>query len=117
MITINQFKNQEKETAGEKMTDLHVRFRSGDLAAIEKYAAKFEIPKASAVRYFCLLGMQAHRKRNALRKRCESIAGEDMIREATIEEFHRRFAAEEHITENQREKAAGSADSNRKGYS
>lgn len=95
MINIEAFKKLEIENTGKEKVVFSTAFSTEDSEAINNCAEKFGLSKSAMLRYFALLGMQAHRKRNKLRKRYESIIEEDMIREEIVEEFHRRIAAEE----------------------
>ena len=95
MINIEAFRKLELENASKEKVVYSTFFSKEDSDAIIGCAEKFGLSKSAMLRYFALLGMQAHRKRNKLRKRYESIIEEDMIREEIVEEFHRRIAAEE----------------------
>lgn len=94
MITIESFKKFEKENASKEKVVYSTTVNKEDSEKINNYAEKYGISKSAILRYFIILGMQSHKKRNKLRKRYESLAEEDMLREAIIEEFHRRISSE-----------------------
>lgn len=94
MITIESFKKLEKENASKEKVVYSTTVSEEDSEKINNYAEKYGVSKSAILRYFIILGMQSHRKRNKLRKRYESLAEEDMLREAIIEEFHRRISSE-----------------------
>ena len=52
---------------------------------------KHKLPKSAAARYFCILGMQAHRTRSRMKKKYGDDAERQMMREDIIAEFERRL--------------------------
>ena len=90
MITIREFiRNGKKE--GEKLVDAHVSLYPKEYEMLEKFCQKHSLTKSSAARYFCTLGMQAHRKRSRMKKEYGDDAEKQMLREDIIAEIEKRL--------------------------
>lgn len=90
MITISEFK-QNSRNADEKLVDSHVSLYPKEYQMLERFCAKHGLSRSSAARYFCTLGMQAHRKRSRMKKEYGEEAEKQMLREEIIAEFERRL--------------------------
>ena len=90
MITINEFIRSGK-TEGETLVDSHVGLYPKENKMLEKFCRKHKLSKSAAARYFCTLGMQAHRKRSRMRKEYGDDAERQMLREDILAEFERRL--------------------------
>lgn len=95
MLTPETFLKKEKEFEKKEKVVYSTTFPVEDSEKIKSYSEKYGFSKSQTIRYFTILGMQAHKKRAKLRKQYESIAEEDMIRESIIEEFHERIKEQE----------------------
>ena len=83
MITIREFKRSGKNPE-KKLVDSHIRLYPEEYEMLMKFSRKHDLSMSSAVRYFCTLGMQTHRRRNALRRSYGADAEKQMLREAVI---------------------------------
>jgi len=93
MITIREFKRARKHPK-EKLTDAHVSLFPKEIEMLEKFCKKHDLSKSSAAGYFCVLGMQAHRKRSGMKRKYGRDAELQMLREEIIAEFERRLELE-----------------------
>lgn len=98
MITISKFKILEEEAKKNKIkfTEFHLRVLPTDRAEIQQFADEHGISLAAAIRYFCLLGMEAHQKRKKYNEEQKAKgqvpkSTKAMIREEIIKEFERRL--------------------------
>lgn len=91
MINLETFKKMEKKPRESKGVDFTTSLSQKDADAINKFVDSTGLNKSQAIRYFTILGMQTHKKRNTMKKRYETLIEEDMIRDEIIEEFHRRL--------------------------
>ena len=94
MITIGEFIRSGKKD-GEKLADFHLSLYPKEYEMLEKFCEKHSLSKSSAARYFCTLGMQAHRKRSRMKKEYGRDAEKQMLREEIIAEFERRLELDE----------------------
>ena len=90
MITIGEFIRSRK-VEGESLVDSHIGLYPEEKALIDKFCMKHKLPKSAAARYFCILGMQAHRTRSRMKKKYGDDAERQMMREDIIAEFERRL--------------------------
>ena len=90
MITISEFIRKGK-IEGEKLADTHLGLYPKENDILEKFSRKHNLSKSAAARYFCTLGMQAHRRRSRMRKEYGDDAERQMMREDILAEFERRL--------------------------
>ena len=90
MITIGKFIRNGK-VEGETLVDSHLGLYPKENNLLEKFYRKHNLSKSAAARYFCTLGMQAHRKRSRMRKEYGEDAERQMLREDILAEFERRL--------------------------
>ena len=90
MITLSEFIRSGK-AEGEKLVDSHLGLYPRENELLEKFCQKHKLSKSAAARYFCTLGMQAHRKRSRMKKEYGDDAGRQMLREDILAEFERRL--------------------------
>ncbi len=90
MITLGEFlRNGEIE--GETLVDSQFGLYPRENELLEKFCQKHKLSKSDAARYFCTLGMQAHRKRSRMKKEYGDDAERQMLREDILAEFERRL--------------------------
>ena len=93
MITIDEYIRTMKNP-GEKLIDSHISLYPREKDMLEKFCSKYKLNRTSAARYFCILGMQTHRKRSRMRKEYGDDAVRRILREEIIEEYERRLETE-----------------------
>ena len=90
MITLGDFIRNRK-TEDETLEDLHLGLNPKENDMLEKFCGKHKLSKSDAARYFCTLGMQAHRRRSRMKKEYGDDAERQMLREDILAEFERRL--------------------------
>ena len=90
MITLGEFLHKRKGE-GETLVDFHLGLYPKENDMLEKFCGKHKLLKSDAARYFCTLGMQAHRKRSRMKKEYGDDAERQMLREDILAEFERRL--------------------------
>ena len=90
MITLGEFIRNRK-TEDETLVDLHLELNPKEDDMLEKFCGKHKLSKSDAARYFCTLGMQAHRRRSRMKKEYGDDAERQMLREDILAEFERRL--------------------------
>ena len=90
MITIGEFIRKGK-VEGETLVDSHLGLYPEENDMLERFCRKHNLSKSAAARYFCTLGMQAHRKRSRMKKDYGEDAERQMLREDILAEFERRL--------------------------
>ena len=90
MITLGEFiRNGEAED--ETLVDFHLGLNPKENDMLVKFCVKHNLSKSDAARYFCTLGMQAHRRRSRMKKEYGDDAERQMLREDILAEFERRL--------------------------
>ncbi len=90
MITLGEYIRNRK-TEDETLVDLHLELNPKENDMLEKFCGKHKLSKSDAARYFCTLGMQAHRRRSRMKKEYGDDAERQMLREDILAEFERRL--------------------------
>ena len=90
MITLGEFIRNGK-AEDEMLVDFQLGLYPKENDMLEKFCGKHKLSKSNAARYFCTLGMQAHRKRSRMKKEYGDDAERQMLREDILAEFERRL--------------------------
>ena len=90
MITLGEF-NRNGNAEDETLVEFHLGLYPKENDMLEKFCGKHKLSKSDAARYFCTLGMQAHRRRSRMKKEYGDDAGRQMLREDILAEFERRL--------------------------
>lgn len=93
MITVREFKEISKNPDG-KLTEFHAALYPKEYEMLQQFCRKHGLSRSSAVRYFCTLGMQAHRERSRLKKKYGKEAEERMLRRGLIAGFEQLLEAD-----------------------
>ena len=93
MITIDEYIRTMKKP-GEKLIDSHISLYPNEKEMLERFCSKYKLNRASAARYFCILGMQTQRKRARMRRKFGDEAVRQILREEIIAEYERRLETE-----------------------
>ena len=67
MITLGEI-NRNGNAEDETLVEFHLGLYPKENDMLEKFCGKHKLSKSDAARYFCTLGMQAHRKRSRMKK-------------------------------------------------
>ena len=101
MLTPEIFFQKEQEFREKEKVVYSTTLLREDSDKLQRYAEKLGMNKSQAVRYFTVLGMQLHKKRNQLIKQngneYKAAAEEELIRSEIIKEFQRRLELEDHL--------------------
>ncbi len=90
MITLGEF-NPNGNAEDETLVEFHLGLYPKENDMLEKFCGKHKLSKSDAARYFCTLGMQAHRKRSRMKKEYGDDAERRMLREDILAEFERQL--------------------------
>lgn len=95
MVELDSFLKKEKskdEEGPELVRICQATLYDKDAKMVTDLAEKYDVPKASILRYFVHLGISAHVKRAKIRKELDPIVDRKVILQGMIEEIEKRLS-------------------------
>ncbi len=95
MVELDSFLKKEKskdEESPELVRICQATLYDKDAKMVTDLAEKYDVPKASILRYFVRLGISTHVKRAKIRKELDPIVDRKVILQGMIEEIERQLS-------------------------